>query len=77
VSESSQDCKIGKIKINPEDEMNLLSKILNVIMIILTLLLTVTAIPGGVVLMANIYAPPVEQLQGSFEVSPSLAWRLP
>jgi hypothetical protein len=45
--------------------MNLLSKILHVIMIILTLLLAVTAIPGGVVLMANIYAPPVEQLQGS------------
>jgi hypothetical protein len=44
---------------------NLLSKILNVIMIILTLFLAVTAIPGGVVLMANIYAPPVEQLQDS------------
>ena len=34
-------------------------------MIILTILLAITAIPGGVMLLVNFYAPPVEQLQGS------------
>jgi hypothetical protein len=42
-----------------------LNKILHVILIVLTLLLAVTAIPGGAMLLANIYSPPVDQLQGS------------
>jgi len=42
-----------------------LANILRVLQIILNILLAVTAIPGGIMLLVNFYAPPVEQLQGS------------
>ncbi len=58
--------------------MNLLTKILHIILIVLTILLAITAIPGGAMLLANFYAPPVEQLQGSIlKISPSPDYRLP
>jgi hypothetical protein len=39
--------------------------ILRIVLIVLTAFLALTAIGGGISLMANLYAPPVEQLQGS------------
>ena len=39
--------------------------VLHVILIVLTIFLALTAIPGGVALLANIYAPPVDMLAGS------------
>ncbi len=45
--------------------MKIITKTLRIILIILVLLLAITAIPGGITLLANFYAPPVDQLQGS------------
>ncbi len=45
--------------------MKTLEKILYIALKILTLFLSITAILGGLALMANFYTPPVELLQGS------------
>ncbi len=45
--------------------MALFYKILRVILIILLFFLGVSAIPGGIALASNLYAPPVEALKGS------------
>ncbi len=45
--------------------MNTITKTLRIILIALTILLAITAIPGGIMLLANFYAPPVEQLNGT------------
>lgn len=45
--------------------MKLFEKTLHIILIVLTVFLAVTAVLGGLVLLANFYAPPVEMLQGS------------
>jgi len=45
--------------------MELFRKILNVMLIILTIFLSLTAVLGGIALVANFYPPPVEFLQGS------------
>jgi hypothetical protein len=44
-------------------------KILRIILITLLFFLAVTAILGGIALMANFYTPPVEYLQGSIFTS--------
>ncbi len=49
-----------------ETTMNPFTKFLRVILIILTFFLSIAAILGGITLMANFYAPPVEMLQGIF-----------
>ena len=45
--------------------MTTTTKILRIILIALTIFLAITAIPGGVMLVLNFFAPPVEQLHGS------------
>ncbi len=45
--------------------MTLLFKILRVVLIVLLFFLSITAVLGGIALMVNFYAPPVEPLQGS------------
>jgi hypothetical protein len=45
--------------------MKLLSKILNVVQIILNIFLALTALAGCIQLVEGTYAPPVETLQGS------------
>jgi hypothetical protein len=45
--------------------MTFFYKILRVILIVLLFFLALTAIPGGIVLATNLYAPPVESLQGT------------
>lgn len=45
--------------------MKLFRNALHVILIVLTAFLALTAIPGGVALVANFYAPPAEMLAGS------------
>ncbi len=46
--------------------MNPLEKFLRIMLIVLTLFLSLTAILGGAALMANFYAPPAESLHGLF-----------
>jgi len=45
--------------------MNLFRKSLYIILIVLTIFLSLTAVLGGIALVANFYPPPVEMLQGS------------
>jgi hypothetical protein len=45
--------------------MKLFRKALHIILIVLTVFLSLTAILGGAVLIANFYAPPVDMLAGS------------
>ena len=45
--------------------MYIFNKDLHVMLIVLTIFLALTAVLGGIVLLANVYAPPVEMLQGS------------
>jgi hypothetical protein len=45
--------------------MKMLRKVLHVILIVMTGFLGIGAILGGIALMANFYAPPVEMLAGS------------
>jgi hypothetical protein len=45
--------------------MKTLANFLRILLVIFTVLLAVAAIPGGIMLMVNFFAPPVEQLQGS------------
>jgi hypothetical protein len=45
--------------------MKLFRKALNIILIVLTFFLSLTAIAGGIALLARINTPPVEMLQGS------------
>jgi hypothetical protein len=45
--------------------MKLFRKTLNVILIVLTLFLALTAVAGGIALVSNLNTPPVDQLQGS------------
>jgi hypothetical protein len=42
-----------------------IGKVLRIILIVLTAFLGLTAMLGGLALVANFYAPPVEQLEGS------------
>lgn len=45
--------------------MKLFRNALHIILIVLSVFLSLTAIPGGIALMANFYTPPVEMLAGS------------
>lgn len=45
--------------------MTLFTKFVRVVLIVLLFFLSVTAALGGIALMVNFYAPPVESLQGS------------
>ena len=45
--------------------MKLIRNTLHITLIVLTIFLALTAIPGGVALMANFYVPPVHMLAGS------------
>jgi len=45
--------------------MKLFRNALYIILIVLTIFLALTAIPGGVVLLANFYTPPMDMLAGS------------
>ncbi len=45
--------------------MTLFRRILYTLLIVLTIFLSLSAIGGGISLLADLYAPPLEQLQGS------------
>ncbi|HNX51782.1 MAG TPA: hypothetical protein PKL08_16565 [Thermoanaerobaculaceae bacterium] len=45
--------------------MNRLRQALHVLLTVLAAFLGISAVPGGIMLLAGIYAPPVEQLKGS------------
>jgi hypothetical protein len=55
----------GTEKPNRRIDMKLFRNALHIILIVLTIFLALSAIPGGVVLLANFYAPPVDMLAGS------------